>query len=55
MSGENPDETLDEIDMEDESIEQQFNEAFSNMEEAKKIAYRLHETGVSPLSRLIKV
>ena len=55
MFGENPDEILDEIDMEDESIEQLFNEAFSNIKEAKKIADRLHETGVSPLSRLTKV
>ena len=48
MSRENPDEILDEIDMEDESTEQLFNEAFSSKEEARKITDWLHEPGVSP-------
>ena len=48
MSWENPNEILDEIDMEDESIEQLFNEAFSSIEEARKNTDRLHETGLSP-------
>ena len=39
-------EKLDQIDLEDESIEQLFNEAFSSIEEARKITDRLHETGV---------
>ena len=48
MSQENPDENLDEINMEDESIEQLFNEAFNSIKEARRITDRLHETVVSP-------
>ena len=40
--------TLSGVDLEDESIEDLFNEAFSSVEEARKIADKLYEAGVSP-------